>query len=414
MIGRRDFIQQGLAVVSMGAAGPSIFSWAVVAAAEQSSQASLSGKTLIVVQLAGGVDGLNTVIPYHDSAYRQNRATLGVKETDMIVVDDRIAFHPGLANFKDAFDRGNLAIVEGVGYPNPNFSHFKAMDIWQSANPEGVAREGWLGKYFDGISDAGGHPLVGLSVGTRLPPSFNSTKVSVPSVANLETFKLQEGTGDPEARRGSLMKLYDIYRPANTPYAALLDTTLDSAYESSVQLAAAETNYKPAVTYPNSSLATGLRLLAELIDSGPPGSSPLRVGHVSLGSFDTHTNEAATLQRLLKETADSVTAFWADVNGHGHGDEVVVMTWSEFGRRVKENAQNGTDHGSAGPMFVLGNKVKGGFYGEPPSLTDLDNGNLRFTTDFRSVYATLLEKWLEAPAADVLGARFRLLDFIAA
>ena len=418
MLSRRDFIQQGLSVVSLGLAVPSVFSKAVAAAAEEASVASLAGKTLIVVQMAGGMDGLNTVVPYRDPAYRQNRQALGIKEQEMLVVDDRIAFHQSLSGLKEVFDQGKMAVIEGVGYPNPNFSHFKAMDIWQFADPEGKTNDGWLGKYFEGLTDSEGHPLTGLSVGSRLPESFQSDKISIPSVSNLDTFQLQNATGDrnPDARRTSLMKLYDVYKPANTRFAALLDTTLENAYQSSLQLNQAHSSYQPAVTYPQSSLATGMRLLAELIDSGGPGggTSPLRVGHVFIGGFDTHTNQDGTLTRLLKETSDAIHAFWGDVVAHGHGDDVVVMTWSEFGRRVKENAQVGTDHGSAGPMFVLGNAVKGGFYGEPPSLTNLDNGNLKFTTDFRSVYATLLERWLKSPADDVLGARFPQLNFLPA
>lgn len=414
MLSRRDFIQDSLAVVSMGLAVPSIFSKAVVAAAEESAAPSVSGKTLIVVQMAGGVDGINTVIPYRDTNYRQNRSVLAVPEREMLVINERIAFHPSLAKLKDAFDRGNLAVVEGVGYPNPNFSHFKAMDIWQSANPDGVAKEGWLGKYFEGLTDSEGHPLVGLSYGNRLPTAFNNAKVSIPSVASLDTYGLQNAAGDrnPDARRTSLLRLYDIYKPANTRFAALLDNTLDNAWQSQQQLTAAHAIYKPAVAYPQSSIATGLQLLAELIDSS--GGNPLRVGHVMLGGFDTHTNQDNTLERLLRETSEAIHAFWTDVGAHGHGDDVIIMTWSEFGRRVRENANGGTDHGSAVPMFVLGNKIKGGFFGEPSSLSNLDNGNLRFTTDFRAVYATLLEQWLQAPSDEILGAHFSQLNFIAA
>ncbi len=287
---------------------------------------SVSGKTLIVVQMAGGIDGLNTVIPYKDPAYRQNRRALGVKEADMLPSNDRIAFHPSFAAMKEVFDQGKMAVIEGIGYPNPNFSHFKAMDIWQFADPEGKTNDGWLGKYFEGLTDIDGHPLSGLSVGSRLPEAFQSTKVSVPAVSSLDTFQLQNSTADknPDARRTSLMKLYDVYKPANTRFAALLDTTLENAYQSSLQLSQAHSTYQPSVTYPQTSLATGMRLLAELIDSGGAGGSPLRVGHVVIGGFDTHTNQDATLTRLLKETSEGIRAFWNDVNAHGHGDDVVI------------------------------------------------------------------------------------------
>ncbi len=416
MLTRRQFIEQSLAVVSVGLSVPTVFSKAVALAAEDAAAPSVSGKTVIVVQMAGGMDGLNAVVPYNHPAYRQNRSVIGVAEQELIPVDDRIAFNPGLAKLKEVFDQGKLAVVEGVGYPNPNFSHFRAMDIWQQADPDARQTEGWLGRYFDGLTDADGHPLTGLSYGPRLPEALQSSQRMVPAVASLQAFDLQNAPGDktPDLRRNSLLKLYDVYKPANTRFAALLDTTLNEAYQSSVQLKTADASYKPAVAYPQSSLSSGLRLLAELIDSGGSSGSPLRVGHVMLGGFDTHTQEARTLSRLLQDTSEAVSAFWQDVNAHGHGDDVLIMTWSEFGRRVKENANAGTDHGSAGPMFLLGNAVKGGFYGEPPSLTDLDNGNLKFTTDFRSVYATVLEHWLQVPSDAILNGKFPRLSLLQA
>jgi uncharacterized protein (DUF1501 family) len=206
--------------------------------------------------------------------------------------------------------------------------------------------------------------------------------------------------------------MYDLYRPTGSPFAALLDSTLDNALDSSAQLAAAHAGYTPAVEYPESSLASGLRMLAELIDSGGE-HTPLRIGHVMLGGFDTHTQQDSRLEPLLVETSEALSAFWQDVVTHGHGQDVLVMTWTEFGRRVSENAQLGTDHGAAAPMFLIGERLKGGFYGEAPDLSDLDNGNLRYSVDFRSVYATVLEDWLEAPATDILGGTFTKLDFLA-
>jgi uncharacterized protein (DUF1501 family) len=333
----------------------------------------------------------------------------------MLVVDDRIAFHPSFGRMRDLMQSGNLAVVEGVGYPDPSFSHFRAMDIWQTADPRGTADDGWLGRYFDGMTDEEGHPLAGLSVGRSLPSALESPEVSIPSVESLETFTLQAARGDPDPsrRQDTLMRLYDIYKPANTPFAALLDTTLDNALSSSTALVEAHAGYVPAAEYPQSSLASGLRLLAELIDSGGAGTSPLRVGHVTIGGFDTHTQEPGRLGGLLQQASDAIYAFWQDITGHGHADDVIVMTWSEFGRRAAENAQMGTDHGSAAPMFIVGKAIKPGFHGEAPSLSNLDDGNLRFTTDFRSVYATLLEGWLEAPSDGILGGRFDKVPFLA-
>jgi uncharacterized protein (DUF1501 family) len=411
---RRSFLKESLALVSFGAAVPSVFGKAVIAAAEEGNTISVSGKTLVVVQLAGGYDGLNVVVPYRDAAYRSLRPSLGIDEAQLLPLDDTFAFHPSLSALKGLFDTGKLAIVHGAGYPDPNFSHFKAQDIWQTGALDGNAPTGWLGRYFDELADPDGHPLAGMSVGRSLPTAFNAATATIPAVESVETFALQPAAGDsaPDLRKTSLLKLYDAYRPAGTSYAALLDTTIDSAYQASTELSAADASYKAAATYPDSGLASGLQLLAELIDSGKD-ASPLRVGHVTLGGFDTHTGEEARLAPLLTRVSEALAAFQQDLEAHGHADDVVTLVWSEFGRRPQENAQTGTDHGSALPLFIMGSRVKGGFHGEPPSLTSLDDGNLKFTTDFRSVYSTLLEKWLQAPSKDILGDSFPQLDLLA-
>jgi len=411
MITPSALLNDNTALVSLGAAVPGVFARGVAAA---NNEGSARGKTLVVVQLAGGVDGLNTVVPYANPAYRQNRPNLALANDKLHVIDDKFAFHPALAKLNDIMKLGKLAVVHGVGYPSPSFSHFRAMDIWQGADPEGTFRDGWMGRYFDTLTDLQGHPLSGVTVGASLPKAFAAKKASIPAIENAQTFGLQPAyqAKDTDRRNASLLKLYDVYKPANTPYAALLDTTLESADQAATQLKAANANYKPAVQYPQNPLATGLRLLAELIDSGTP-ENRLRVGQVTLTGWDTHTQEPQRLEQLLTQLSDSLSAFWNDLIGHGRQDDVLVMTWSEFGRRVKENANQGTDHGSAGPLFVMGGQVKGGFYGEAVSLTNLDDGNLRFTTDFRSVYATVLEKWLGASSTDVLGKRFDTMDFVA-
>src|SRR5215212_10297274 len=411
MISPRALLNDNTALVSLGASVPGVFARGVATA---NNEGSARNRTLVIVQLAGGVDGLNTVVPYRDGAYRDARPQMGLPAEQLLPLNERAALHPALAKLKDLFDTGKVAIVEGVGYPNPTYSHFKAMDIWQAADPQGSLENGWLGRYFDGLTDLQGHPMAGASVGSRLPKAFYADKAPVAAIANEQTFGLQPAFGakDNADRTATLLKMYDVYRPANMPYAALLDTTLDSAQAASAHLQKAAGAYKPSVQYPQTPLASGFRILAELIDSGDP-STRLRVGQVTVPGFDTHTNQPTRLEALLTETSDALSAFWADIIGHGQAYDVLVMAWSEFGRRVKENAQQGTDHGSAGPLFVMGGQVKGGFYGEPVSLTNLDDGNLRFTTDFRSVYATVLEKWLGAPSADVLGKRFDTLEFVA-
>jgi uncharacterized protein (DUF1501 family) len=216
MITRRDFLKESHAVISLGVAVPTVFSKAVIAAAEEKN-ANVSGKTLVVVQLAGGVDGLNTIIPYKESNYRRERPSLAIPQNEMLIVNDRVAFHPSMGGLKQLFDQGKMAVIEGVGYPNPDFSHFRSMDIWQSADPDGKAHAGWLGRYFEGLTDSDGHPLVGLSVGRRMPAAFASSKATIPSVESLETFGLRNAYDDkrPEVRETSLLRLYDVYRPKN-------------------------------------------------------------------------------------------------------------------------------------------------------------------------------------------------------
>ncbi|MGE5335197.1 MAG: DUF1501 domain-containing protein [Nitrososphaerota archaeon] len=413
---RRAMIRDGLLAVSAGMVMPSIFSRAVRAAGNAAREGAhwaqaAQGRTLIVVQMAGGNDGLNTLVPYTDSAYYSARPTLAVAQTDVLHLNDRLGLHPALNALMPLWQRGHLAAIEGVGYPNPNLSHFAAMDIWQTLDLNGQGGQGWLGKYVAGLVDQDGHPFQSLAVGTSLPVALNAISADVPVVASPASYKLQpdpEGSGagtrakPANARVETLLKLYNTY-PRSAPYAALLDATAKAAVEGARTLDAAIVSYTPKAQYPNTNFAKGLQVLAEVIVQG----LGLRVGYVTLGGFDTHGGQKDTQARLLQTLAEGLAAFYADLQGHNAADTVVVMTWSEFGRRVEENASAGTDHGTAAPLFVLGNAVQGGIYGEPPDLTTLDaNGNLAFTTDFRSVYATVLDRWLGAPAAAVLGGDY--------
>ena len=421
---RRAMIRDGLLAVSAGMVMPTVFARAVRAASNAASEGArwaqaAQGRTLIVVQMAGGNDGLNTVIPYTDSLYRQLRPTLSLGATDgILTLDSRVALHPSLKPLMPIWQSGKLAIVEGVGYPNPSLSHFQAMDIWQTLDLNGQGSQGWLAKYVAGLVDKDGHPFESLATGTTLPVALQALNAEVPVVANPATYQLQadpgakgkQGAGAEDPRVQALLKLYNTY-PRSAPYAALLDATAQSFVQGSSQLATATAVYKPAVTYPNSSFAAGLQLLSEVIVN----SLGLRVGYVTLGGFDTHADQATTQAKLLSDLALGLSAFFADLTAHGKADDVIVMTWSEFGRRVHENASLGTDHGTAAPLFVLGNAVTGGLLGEPADLSKLDPyGNLQFTVDFRSVYATVLDRWLGAPSAAVLGGSFGNQAFLPA
>lgn len=396
---RRTFIKGGVTVLTVGMTMPSVFTRAVVRAAGRPG-AGTDGRVLLVVQMAGGNDGLNTVIPYRDPLYRPARPKQAIAEQDLLVLDGDHALHPSLAPFKELWDRGELAIVEGVGYPRPSLSHFVSMDVWQTADPERKAKAGWLASLVEGSVDEGGHPFAGLSVGRNLPPALCCPRVAPPSLDDVRSYRLNP---DPRyaketARAEALLRLYQTYTPP-APYAAVLHGTARGALESAATLQQMAATYEPAIPYPENGFARSLQLMAQAIDRLPG----LRVGHVFIGGFDTHANQGPAHARLLGSLAAGLAAFQADLAAHGHASRVVTMTWSEFGRRVSENASAGTDHGTAGPMFLLGQPVRGGFHGEPSPLNRLSGGNLGYTTDFRAVYSAVFEQWLGVEARDVLG-----------
>ncbi len=416
-LSRRAMIRDGMLVVSAGMVMPAIFSRGVASAKALTldgarSSFAASDHTLIVIQMAGGNDGLNTVVPYADPTYRKMRPTIGIAENQVIQLDGRLGLHPNLAPLKSFWDQGHMAVVEGVGYPNQSLSHFQAMDIWQTLDLNGNGSDGWLGKLVAGLVDKDGHPFNAMDIGVQTAQALSSISTPVPTLTSAQTYRLYPDPIERDggnARMQALMKLYNTY-PKSSPYAALLDTTALGAQEGSRQLHQAETTYQPAVTYPQGPFAAGLKVLAEAIVQG----LGLRVGYVTLGGFDTHANQQATHATLMKTLADGLAAFYTDLTKHSKADNVVVMTWSEFGRRVEENGSLGTDHGTAAPMFVLGNAVNKGIYGEPPVLDSLDNnGNLKYTVDFRSVYATMLDRWMGASSKDVLGGSFGTQNFLA-
>jgi uncharacterized protein (DUF1501 family) len=363
--------------------------------------------TLVLVTLYGGNDGLNTVIPTAGSQYLALRPNLGYPAGQVIPLADGMALHPNLKGLKGLWDSQQLAIVRGVGYPNPVLSHFSSMDIWQTASPGEPVTTGWLGRWLDTGSD----PMRALSIGPTLPlllrgeresgTAINAAAITAraasalsPAVAALEApGPDRTGLAARVARSGSDLLLVehtlsDLLRPAtaNTPVLG-----------------------KPPSGGAAGALAAQLDLVARLIRAG----SPTRVYHVSLGGFDNHATEKATHAHLMTELDQGISGFMASVKDHPLGAGVVLMTYSEFGRRPAENASGGTDHGTASSLFVAGPGVKGGrFYGEEPSLTDLDQGNLKFTTDFRSVYATVLGKVLHIDPKVALGGNSPTLPFL--
>ena len=408
MLTRRQFLGRSAAIVSVGlVTGPTVFERALRHASVATAGMPADDRVLVVVQLAGGNDGLNTVVPYSDSRYRDVRRDIAVPEGQGHILDSRVALHPNMGWFKEMWDRGSLAIVESVGYPNHNRSHFESTAVWQTADPT-VTAEGWLGRSLRGVVDDEGHPFSAVAVSDLTPQAFVADGVAIPSFSRIEQYRIAPGPGryDPST---ALVQLYEQY-PPNAPYAALLDSTMHEVYKSTTALQQLHTAYQPAVTYPEESLASGLRVLAETISA----QVGMRIGYVSIGGFDTHDSQLIGQPPLLARLDAGLRAFFADLEAHGQSDRVVTLIWTEFGRRVKQNASGGTDHGKGNALFVAGAPVKGGFYGSPTDLGALDDGDIAVRTDFRSVYATVLGDWMGIDPAQTLGSSYPTLGLVGA
>ncbi len=406
---RRQFLKTGATVVGAGALLPVVFQKALVSLNDQRVHGAApdDGKVLVVVQMAGGNDGLNMVVPVADGRYYDARPGLAVPQAQALPLNDTTGLNPSMVKLKDLWDLGVVAIVEGVGYPTPNFSHFVSMDIWQEADPAQKLSDGWLGRYFDRTVGKQEAPFLGLAIGSALPTAFRSYNVAVPSLENIATYQFQSDPRAPSLAAPRLQALKAWYASGHTSlpaYGPLLDETFKAADISIVTLQNAHSAYKASVQYPTgNTLASALQLVAEAISA----NVGVKVCHVSIGGFDTHANQTVDQPRQLGFLATALNAFYLDLQAKGLDSKVLIMTWSEFGRRVKSNASTGTDHGSAAPLFFIGTPVKGGLYGQRPDLGNLDNGNLKFTTDFRTVYATALDGWLNAPSKDLLRGVFQ-------
>jgi uncharacterized protein (DUF1501 family) len=414
---RRDFLSAGL-VFGAGASGlaagyaavPDAFARAVYAAKTNGVQ---NDRVLVMIQLAGGNDGLRTVIPLQDPKLHDLRPRLAdLAVGQALPISDSFGLNQRLKGVKSLWDQGKLAIVEGVGYPNPTFSHFESIRIWETGDPSRRQVDGWLGRTLAGAYDSSGHPLTGCACGaTGVPGALRDLQATLTVIHDQKTFGFSGG-GEVEAAVGALYK--------GTPgvYGALFDTAMATAQASVTTLKTAAQAYQPQATYSDTQqlvyssknqLAAALQLAAELIVTG----TGVRLLHVTLGGFDTHYTELNRHDDLMGYLDSALSAFHQDLSAHGLADKVLIATWSEFGRRPLENASGGTDHGAAAPLLLLGDPVKGGMYGQPASLTDLDaSGNLKYNVDFRSVYQEILGGHLGADPKEVLGTSFDRLGLI--
>jgi uncharacterized protein (DUF1501 family) len=374
----------------------------------QAPLASGDDRVLVIVNLQGGNDGLNAVVPFGMPAYYKYRPTLAVPQNDVLRIDDQIGLNPALAPLKAMYDRGNVAIVHGVGYPQPDFSHFRSTEIWQTAAPGRYESTGWLGRYLDAAKLPSENLFNAVAIADVLPEALVADRTDVAAIAQLDGYGLQSDRNKAVGRAAFHDVVGDNDLPFHSPYLAQVAQIEDHAQRGAEELPQLVAGYVPVAPYPATPIGRSLALAAQIVGT----KLGTRVIYVQLGSFDTHTFQKPTQDRLLADFASAIAAFYTDLAAHGNDGRVLTMTFSEFGRRVAENASRGTDHGTAAPAFVIG-AVKGGMYGTHPSLDDLDNGNLRYTTDFRSVYATVLEKWLNRPASGLLGGNFAQLPLLA-
>ncbi|HTU93662.1 MAG TPA: DUF1501 domain-containing protein [Gemmataceae bacterium] len=401
---RRDFLKSSLAGAGLvgWSFGAPMFLSRTAAAVPSAGKHGAKDTILVVIELNGGNDGLNTVIPFKDAEYAKLRPTLRQPQGQIKKINDELGLHPSLTGLADLLHDNALCVVQGVGYPNPNQSHFRSMDIWQTASLAENVSEGWLGKALKGLPGAPSFHL--KSNNEPSPLALDGAPARVPSIKTLEEFQLQLAAASGADKKEQRDLIEGAARSNGGPN--LLDfvqRTASNTYASSRRLQEIGKNYQPKATYPNTPLAGRLKLAAQLIDAGLGA----RLFYAAHGNFDTHATQAPSHANLLTQLSEAVTAFFKDVAARGHRDRVLVMTFSEFGRRAKENGSRGTDHGSAAPMFLIGGKVKPGPVGEHPSLTKLEFGNLKHHTDFRQVYAAVLDKWLGVSSKDVLGAGFK-------
>ena len=410
---RRSMIGRGALLVASGFLAPSFITRTAMALDGPSSalgpvalDSSKKNRILVVLQLSGGNDGINTLIPFSDPNYSQLRPSLGFAANEVLHLTDSVGLNPNLSKLKTMYDQGKVAVVQGVGYPNPNRSHFRSMDIWHSARPDTFERSGWLGRYVSACECAQDNALPAISVGDQLNTMFWTDTTLVPAVASIGAFSFLTDTKYKNDRTFQMQTLQNIYSQAGnwSAYEGLIRRGTLQALAGSDELQKVAANYQSPVQYPaNNGLANQLKMVAQVI----AGNLGTRLFSVSMGGYDTHANQKPTQDKNLAQLGDALEAFTQDLANMQQQDNVVIMAFSEFGRRVKQNGSGGTDHGTAEPMFIIGNKVQGGLYGTYPSLSDLDNnGDLKFNADFRSVYAGVLKDVVGADPAPILAGSF--------
>ncbi|SMB96245.1 DUF1501 domain-containing protein [Deinococcus hopiensis] len=380
---RREFLKYSALAVAATSGMPGFL-------ARAATQAG-GDKTLVVIQLTGGNDGLNTLVPYANGAYYAARPNIAIPKKDVLTLTPELGMHPALRPLTQLWDQGHLAWMENVGYPNPNRSHFTSMAIWHTADPSQAQAEGWIGRVAEKIGD----PFCASNIGGTTPQALQSANFALPSIDGVDNFQVKVPAGLEHA-------FSTLLSTPRTGEAAYLQRATRQMLSNTKKVQERVSRYKAGAKYPEGKFAASLRDAARLIASG----IGQRVLYVSLGGFDTHAGQRAEQDGLLSQLASGLAAFQADLETQGLADQAVVMGFSEFGRRVAENASAGTDHGQGSVMFALGRHVKGGVHGNSPDLEDLSEGDIKYKQDFRGVYAEALTKWLNLDASDILRGDF--------
>ncbi len=405
---RREFLRyssQGIGLLAFSRFAPSFLVQSTLAATPAPEK---DRSILVIVQLAGGNDGLNTVIPFEDADYYRLRPTLGIAKTEALRLNDTLGLHPACAELHGLFRDGQLAVVQNVGYPNPNRSHFRSSEIWETGSDSGeFLGSGWLGRFMDNAcagAPADADPCA-VHLTSDLPQSLSAEHEHATFGLNADA---RGGTNDDAVKLLESMMAGAGHDHEHSNEGFLKHTMMDALVtEKKVQRVLS--SYRPETRYPMTTFSNSLRNVAGLISAG----LSTRVYFVSLSGFDTHSNQPKQHANLLRTLSEGLAAFQRDLKAHRLDQQVTTMTFSEFGRRPSENNSQGTDHGTAAPLFVMGSKVSGGIHGTAPSLNLARNQDLSFTTDFRQVYATMLDRWLVCPSAAVLGRDFSPLPVIA-
>ena len=399
---RRNFLAATAASLTL----PSVFQ-RMALAAPGLDQRGAKDTILVIVQLTGGNDGLNTVVPYTEAAYLKARPTLKIPAASVLKLEQGLGLAPSMTGFSQLWEAGQLAVIQGVGYAQPNRSHFESMDIWHKATTSPTEKYGWLGRSAPELGGAGDGVL---HIGDGEPPLavYGATGYA-PSMRSIQDFQLKTGAGAEGDRRRAAVESLAEKADGSDDLLSFVQSSAKQSFASAKRIREVAAEYKSGVDYPQTPLAQRLKLIAQLIDA----KLPQRVYYVSHDGFDTHAAQSLSHGQLLGTMASALASFHADLKSHGHAERVTGFVFSEFGRRVAENGSQGTDHGTAAPVFLTGAGINGGLHGKHPSLENLEDGDVKFHTDFRSVYATLLQECLGIAPNKVLTGQYPILPVMA-